>query len=109
MRRRAMASSMEIEGTIRHSVYYPDMVNKIITRYGYGYGKMKAPLPFEGNINLVGFPSVGNGKVAYISTGNIGESICVRLYLDNYKDTYWCAVLSDNNDNKGYASEYMWD
>ena len=89
--------------------YYPDILEDLISKYGYRYGSTKNPSPFDGDIYIKGFRNVGEGYVKYIATTVADSPIEVLLYLEDYKQTYYCVVLDGYEGNYGRANEYFWD
>jgi hypothetical protein len=95
--------------TIEYSKSYPDILEDLISKYGYNYGSRINPLPFDGDIYVKGFPAVGEGYVKYIATFGPNVSYTVLLYLEDYKQTYYCVALQGIEASYGYAWEYFWD
>lgn len=93
---------------VENEGYYPELVDQLVARYGYNYGRIFSPMPFDGNIILTGYVNESvTGKVAYIHIGNAGSRFCIFLYSETYEETESCFCLSDSTENKGYCSVYV--
>ena len=95
--------------TIENGKSYPDILEDLISKYGYNYGSRSNPLPFDGEIYIKDFPIVGEGYVKYIATFGPNVSYTAMLYLEDYKQTYYCVALQGIEASYGYAWEYFWD
>ena len=95
--------------TIEYGKYYPNILEDLISKYGYNYGSLKNPSPFDGEIYIKDFPQVGEGYVKYFATGSPNATDTIMLYLENYQETYYCVILKGYDDYYGYAGYYLWD
>jgi hypothetical protein len=95
--------------TIEYHKYYPDILEDLISKYGYNYGSSKNPSPFDGNIYIKDFPQVGEGYVKYFATGSPNATDTIMLYLEDYQQTYYCVVLKGYDSYYGYAEYFLWD
>lgn len=99
--------------TLEKGSYYPDLVEYLENKYGFGFGAIKKPVAIEENIILGDSfkEDVGVGRAKFLHITINRSSIGILLYLENYEDTYYCANLNNDTTSTyfGLAGAYMWD
>ena len=116
-RRALLAASMPSGGgggiTIEEGLYYPDLAEYLIDKYGLDFGRQRSPIAIEEDIFIgSSFATiVGAGQVKFICINDIRTTVGVLLYLEDYEDTYYCVAINNQTEHPyyGQANPFMWD
>ena len=98
--------------TLERNQFYPDLVKYLENKYGFGFGSRRQPIAIEEDIFIGDSFSktyVGTGKVKFLYIHDTSATFGILLYLEDYKETYYCVSLSNYLDSYGMANYYLWD